>query len=181
MKITPLDIQHKVFNTTLRGYDRRQVDQFLEDLAETVESLTRENAGLKEKLSTSEEELAELKKSETTLTNTLMSTQNFVEHLKQGAQRDADMIVKEAELKAEEVLSQSRTEVVELRRVISELRRHRVLVLERIRSTLNAFNRLIEVEEKAEGSEEMTQDSELISEQAGLPESETERYAEDGG
>ena len=118
MKITPLDIQHKVFGTTLRGYDRRQVDQFLEDLAETVESLTRENAGLKEKLSTSEEELAELKKSETTLTNTLMSTQNFVEHLKQGAQRDADMIVKEAELKAEEVLSQSRTEVVELRRVI---------------------------------------------------------------
>lgn len=181
MKITPLDIQHKVFGTTLRGYDRRQVDQFLEDLAETVESLTRENAGLKEKLSTSEEELAELKKSETTLTNTLMSTQNFVEHLKQGAQRDADMIVKEAELKAEEVLSQSRTEVVELRRVISELRRHRVLVLERIRSTLNAFNQLIEVEEKTEGSEEMTQDSELISEQAGLPERETERYAEDGG
>ena len=181
MKITPLDIQHKVFNTTLRGYDRRQVDQFLEDLAETVESLTRENTGLKEKLSTSEEEHAELKKSETTLTNTLMSTQNFVEHLKRGAQRDADMIVKEAELKAEEVLSQSRTEVVELRRVISELRRHRVLVLERVRSTLNAFNRLIEVEEKTEGAGEISQESELISEQTALPEGEAERYAEDGG
>ena len=181
MKITPLDIQHKVFNTTLRGYDRRQVDQFLEDLAETVEFLTRENVGLKEKLSTAEVELGELKKSETTLTNTLMSTQNFVEHLKRGAQRDADMIVKEAELKAEEVLSQSRTEVVELRRVISELRRHRALVLERIRSTLNAFNRLIEMEEESEGSEETPQEKELISEQTSLLEGEAERYAEDGG
>jgi len=181
MKITPLDIQHKVFNTTLRGYDRRQVDQFLEDVAETVEILTREISGLKEKLSAREEELAELKKSETTLTNTLISTQNFVEHLKRGAQRDADMIVKEAELKAEEVLSQSRTEVVELRRVISELRRNRALVLERIRSTLNAFNRLVEVEEQAEGSEEIPQDNELISQQTGPSEGEAERYAEDGG
>ena len=64
---------------------------------------------------------------------------------------------------------------------LSELRRHRVLVLERIRSTLNAFNQLIEVEEKTEDSKEITQDSELISEQAGLPDRETERYAEDGG
>jgi cell division initiation protein len=181
MKITPLDIQHKVFNTTLRGYDRRQVDQFLEDLAETVETLTRENSGLKEKLSAREDELAELKKSETTLTNTLMSTQNFVEHLKRGAQRDADMIVKEAELKAEEVLSQSRTEVVELRQVISELRRNRALVLERIRSTLNAFNRLVEVEEQAESSKEIPQNNELISERTSLSEGEAERYAEDGG
>ncbi len=91
------------------------------------------------------------------------------------------MIVKEAELKAEEVLSQSRTEVVELRRVIAELRRHRALVLERIRSTLNAFNRLIEVEEKTEGLEEIPQEKELISEQTTLSEGEPERYAEDGG
>ena len=31
MKITPLDIQHKVFETKFRGYERRQVDQFLEE------------------------------------------------------------------------------------------------------------------------------------------------------
>ena len=76
-----------------------------------------------------------------------MSTQNFVDHLKRSAQRDAELVVKEAELKAEELLAQSRTEMNELRRMISDLRQHRVLVLERLRSTLNSFNRLIEVEE----------------------------------
>ena len=32
MKITPLDIQHKVFDTQWRGYNKPQVDQFLEEL-----------------------------------------------------------------------------------------------------------------------------------------------------
>ena len=171
MKITPLDIQHKVFDTKFRGYERRQVDQFLEELAETVENLTRENAVLKEKLSAKEEELGQLKKSESTLTNTLMSTQNFVDHLKRSAQRDAELVVKEAELKAEELLAQSRTEMNELRRMISDLRQHRVLVLERLRSTLNSFNRLIEVEEHAERPEEFAQEAEFSSEQNGLSES----------
>ena len=181
MKITPIDIQHKVFNVKVRGYERRQVDQFLEDLAETVESLTKENSVLKEKLVVREEDLNQLKKSENTLTNTLMSTQNFVDHLKRGAQRDADLIVKEAELKAEELLSQSRTELIDLRRMISELRRHRAFVLERLRSTLIAFNRLIEVEEHVEGAAEFHQDSELTADRANLSEENEKRYVEDGG
>ena len=80
-----------------------------------------------------------LKRAESTLTSTLISTQSFVDQLKRGAQRDADLVVKEAELKAEEILSQSRTELVEIRRTISGLRQQRALVLDRLRSTLSSF------------------------------------------
>ncbi|RMH31124.1 MAG: DivIVA domain-containing protein [Nitrospirae bacterium] len=62
MKITPLDIQHKVFGLQLRGYHRQQVDQFLETLAETVEELIKENGALKERLTQKEEEIQALKK-----------------------------------------------------------------------------------------------------------------------
>ena len=143
MKITPLDIQHKIFENQFRGYHRRQVDQFLEELAEAVESVSRENTSLKDTLKTKEAELNELRKSEATLTSTLISTQSFVDHLKQGAQRDADLIVKEAELKAEEMLAHSRAELVDLRRAVSDLRRHHAVVIERLRGTLQAFSRLI--------------------------------------
>lgn len=170
MKITPLDIQHKVFDTQFRGYEKRQVDQFLEELAETVETLTRENASLKEKMSSKEDELVHLKKTETTLTSTLMSTQNFVDQLKRGAERDAELIVKEAELKAEEILAQSRTDLMELRRVIADLRRQRALVLERLRSTLSAFHRLIDVEENADPIPEVVEETEFNSDQESLPE-----------
>ena len=170
MKITPLDIQHKVFDTQFRGYEKRQVDQFLEELAETVESLTRENATLKEKMMSKDDELVHLKKTETTLTSTLMSTQTFVDQLKRGAERDAELIVKEAELKAEEILAQSRTDLMELRRMVADLRRQRALVLERLRSTLGAFHRLIEVEENADPIPDIVEENEFKADQESLPE-----------
>jgi len=148
MKITPLDIQHKVLDRQWRGYHKTQVDQFLEEIAESVEELTKENMMLKEKLTGKDEELQQLKRAEYTLTSTLISTQSFVDQLKRGAQRDSDLIVKEAELKAEEILSQSRAELVDMRRTISDLRKQRALVLDRLRSTLSSFHRLIEVEEQ---------------------------------
>ena len=152
MKITPLDIQHKVLDTQWRGYHKIQVDQFLEEIAESVEELTKENLVLKEKISAKDEELAQLKRGESTLTSALISTQSFVDQLKRGAQRDAELVVKEAELKAEEILSQSRTELVEIRRTISGLRQQRALVLDRLRSTLSSFHRLVEVEEQPDAT-----------------------------
>ncbi|MCA9472313.1 MAG: DivIVA domain-containing protein [Nitrospirales bacterium] len=170
MKITPLDIQHKVFDAQFRGYEKRQVDQFLEEVAETVENLTRENTVLKEKVASKEEELGNLKKTENTLTSTLLSTQTFVEQLKRGAERDAELIVKEAELKAEEILAQSRSDLMELRRMIADLRRQRALVLERLRSTLGAFHRLIEVEENADPIPDVVEETTFTADQESLPE-----------
>ena len=152
MKITPLDIQHKVLDTQWRGYHKTQVDQFLEEISESVEELTKENLVFKEKLSGKDEELKQLRRGESTLISTLISTQSFVDQLKRGAQRDADLIVKEAELKAEEILSQSRAELVEMRRTISGLRQQRALVLDRLRATLSTFHRLVEVEDQPDNS-----------------------------
>ncbi len=168
MKITPLDIQHKVLDTQWRGYHKTQVDQFLEEIAESVEELTKENIVLKEKLSGKDEELGQLKRAESTLTSTLISTQSFVDQLKRGAQRDADLVVKEAELKAEEILSQSRAELMEMRRTISGLRQQRALVLDRLRSTLSSFHRLVEVEEQPDAAlDSVIEDSEELPEAEG--------------
>lgn len=166
MKITPLDIQHKVFDTQWRGYHKTQVDQFLEEIAESVEELTKDNLVLKEKLSGKDDEVGQLKRAETTLTSTLISTQSFVDQLKHGAQRDADLVVKEAELKAEEILAQSRAELAEMRRMISGLKQQRALVLDRLRLTLSSFHRLVEIEERPEASFEADGDSDMSAERA---------------
>ncbi|MCA9500077.1 MAG: DivIVA domain-containing protein [Nitrospirales bacterium] len=166
MKITPLDIQHKVFETQWRGYHKTQVDQFLEEIAESVEELTKENLVLKEKLSGKDDEVGQLKRAENTLTSTLISTQSFVDQLKHGAQRDADLLVKEAELKAEEILAQSRAELADMRRMISTLKQQRALVLDRLRLTLSSFHRLVEIEERPEASFEGNGESEMSDERA---------------
>ncbi|MEK7869542.1 MAG: DivIVA domain-containing protein, partial [Nitrospirota bacterium] len=129
MKITPLDIQQMVFRTKLRGYDREEVNRFLEELAQTVESLNRDNALLRERLAMTEQQVSELKRTETTLSNTLVAAQSLADDVKRSANRDAELIVKEAELKAGEVIRQARVELGETQRDLSQLQKQRLLMV----------------------------------------------------
>jgi cell division initiation protein len=150
MRLTPVDIQQMVFKTRMRGYDCQEVKHFLEDLAQTVESLNHENGALREKVAATEEQLSALKKAETTLTHTLISTQAMADDMKEIAQRDAALLVKEAEFKAAEILREARQEFVALQREISDIRKQRLLGIERLRSTLRTFERVLEIEEEEE-------------------------------
>jgi len=145
MRITPLDIQHKTFPKKFKGFDPEQVTVFLEAVAQTVESLVRENTMLREKLATQEHELAELRKAEATLTSTLITTQNFADQMKITAQQDADRIIKEAELHAEQLVVNARTELADLHRCIADIRRQRMVAVEQIRSTINTVERLLDM------------------------------------
>ncbi|ULA64000.1 MAG: Cell division initiation protein DivIVA [Nitrospira sp.] len=159
MKITPLDIQQMVFSTKLRGYDREEVNRFLEELAQTVESLNRDNALLRERLGMAEQQVSELKRTETTLSNTLVAAQALADDVKRSANRDAELIVKEAELKAGEVIRQARVELGETQRDLSQLQKQRLLMVERMRATLHTFERMLDVE-----STEAYQDGGVVSE-----------------
>jgi cell division initiation protein len=147
MKITPIDIQQMVFQVKFRGYDRDEVNRFLEEIALTVETLNRDNALLREKLASTEQHLTELKRAESTLSNTLVSAQSLAEDVKRSAQREADLIIKEAELKASELIRQARVELTDLQRDVSDLQKQRLLMVERFRATLRSFERMLEVEE----------------------------------
>jgi len=160
MKITPLDIQQMVFRTKLRGYDREEVNRFLEELAQTVESLNRDNALLRERLAMTEQQVSELKRTETTLSNTLVAAQSLADDVKRSANRDAELIVKEAELKAGEVIRQARVELGETQRDLSQLQKQRLLMVERMRATLHTFERMLDVE-----SAEVYQDSGVVPEE----------------
>lgn len=147
MRITPLDIQQMVFKVNFRGYDKEEVNRFLEELAQTVESLNREHAVQREKILFLEQQLAELKRTEATLSNTLLSAQSLADDVKQNAQREADLVIKEAELKAGELIRQARVELTDTQRDLSTLQKQRLLMVERLRASLRMFERMLEVEE----------------------------------
>ncbi|MBM4139699.1 MAG: DivIVA domain-containing protein [Nitrospira sp.] len=160
MKITPLDIQQMVFQVKLRGYDRNEVNRFLEEVAQTVESLSRDNVGLRERIVLFEQQVGELKQTEMTLSNTLVSAQSLADDVKRSAQRDAELITKEAELKAGELFRQARVELAETQRDLSILKKQRLLMVERMRATLHTFERMLDVE-----ASEAYQDSGVLPEE----------------
>ena len=147
MKITPIDIQQMVFQVKFRGFDRDEVNRFLEELALTVENLNRDNSALRDKLAITEQQVADLRRTESTLSNTLVSAQTIAEDVKRSAQREADLIVKEAELKASEIIRQARVSLSEMQRGVADLQKQRLMMVERFRSTLRSFERMLEVEE----------------------------------
>jgi cell division initiation protein len=148
MKITPLDIQQMTFKAGFRGYDKEEVNRFLEEIAETVELLNRDNAVQREKIVFLEQQVAELKRTEATLSNTLLSAQTLAEDVKRAAQREADLMIKEAELKVGEMLRQARVELTNTQRDLTAIQKQRLLMVERLRATLRTFERMLEVEEQ---------------------------------
>ena len=108
MRITPLDIQQKQFPMKFRGFDIEEVYGFLEIIREEMEDLLRENASLKENLQRLENQIKEYRDMETTLRETLLTAQQLVEDYKTNARKEAELVVREAELKADSVLKKHR-------------------------------------------------------------------------
>jgi len=148
MKITPLDIQQAGFKVKMRGYDKEEVDTFLDSVTESYEGLIRENNELREKITEQENQLGEMRKKEATLNNTLLRAQELVEGMRTGAQKDADLIIKEAELRAEGILQAARDEIGTIHREILDLQKQKALFLEKSRSLIRIFQRVVEMEDR---------------------------------
>ena len=147
MNITPLDVQQQEFKSRFRGYDPEEVGAFLRTVSEAMEDLVKENAALKEQLEATQGQLQGLRQKESALNDVLVSTQRISENLKQAAQREAELILKEAELKAEDVLKKTQEEYGVLQRDILALQRQRIMALEKFRAVLQSFQKMIELEE----------------------------------
>ena len=78
MRLSPIDIREQQFTTKLfRGFDRGEVDAFLDDVADDYEGVLRENASLREQVGGYEERARGLGETERTLKDTLVTTQRW--------------------------------------------------------------------------------------------------------
>jgi cell division initiation protein len=105
MKLTPLDIHHKEFRNSLRGYSPEEVDDFLDEVADEFERLFKENIDLNEKLDAASARVREYGALEHTLQNTLVSAQTSAEDIKARATTEAERLTREAEAKAAEIVA----------------------------------------------------------------------------
>ena len=145
MRLTATDIRQQQFAVRLfRGFDPQEVDAFLEEMADEVEELNRENALLKEQLVQFEEKSKGAEGREKTLQETLVTTQKIAEEFKENSRREAELILREAHLRAEKVMQDTREEHAKLTAEIGGLRRLRRQLGEDIMSTIATHKRLAE-------------------------------------
>ena len=145
MKVTPLDIQQQQFKTRFRGFDIREVDAFLEQMAETVENLQKENQNLGDEVRRLELEIQGYRKREETFKRALLNSQKVLDQMKDNARRSAELIIAEAEVKAEKILNKAHNRLAQLHEDSTELKRQRTQIEVQISSIIEAHSRLLEI------------------------------------
>lgn len=160
MKITPLDIQQQQFKVRFRGFDIREVDTFLEKVADSVAIVQSENKDLREELSRKKVEIQGYKEREETFKRAMLNSQKVLEQMKDNARKSAEIIIADAEVKAEKILNRSHARLSQLHEDIAELKRQRIQIEVQIRSILEAHSKLLEVSK--EGMENMDQEDSKI-------------------
>ena len=144
MRLSPLDIRQQQFTVRMfRGFDKHEVDAFLDDVADDYETVLKENALLREQLATLEERSRGLAERERALQDTLVTTQRLGDEMKAAARREAELHMREAELRGEKVVEGARSEEAKIRSEIQSLRRVRRQLVEDLRSTLESYYRMM--------------------------------------
>ena len=137
MKLTPLDIQQQKFQVKWRGYDKQEVETFLEMISEDAEALLQECSKLKKEIQKCEAQLVDFRENERAIQQTIMTTQKVSDDLKRNAQREAELIISEAKVaagrimndaraQAEKVVGDSRSEVGQLTKELHDLKNRKM-------------------------------------------------------
>ena len=109
MKITPIEIRQKDFEKTFRGYDKEEVDAFLQALSQEWERAQDEIKELRKRLEQSESEASRLREVEHSLFKTLKTAEDTGASLVEQANKSAELHVKEAQMNSEAMLNEART------------------------------------------------------------------------
>ncbi len=156
IKVTPLDIQQKRFHIGFRGYDRTEVEMFLDLVRDEMESLVREVTELREFRQSYDQRLGELNGKEETVKNTMLMTQRLIEELKDGARKDAALVVKDAEVRSHQIINNAQQEKFRLESDIKELRRRKHHFMLDMKKVIQMHLELVDFEEAGGEAKEGT-------------------------
>ncbi|MGX7024174.1 DivIVA domain-containing protein [Vagococcus hydrophili] len=105
MSIKPIDITSKSFASKFKGYDKDQVDDFLDQIALDVEKLVSENRELEKQAKQAEEKLSYFNELKDSLNQSIIVAQDTADKLKENATKESDLAIQQAQAQSEDILA----------------------------------------------------------------------------
>ena len=133
-RLTPLDLRKQEFRKVMRGFDPAEVDDFRVRAADELERVVNERLAFEERLKRLDEQLSAFKEREKAMNDALVAAQQLRAETREQAQREAQMIVREAEAEAERRLDRGRREIERLEATAQNLARQHHAYLAALRS-----------------------------------------------
>ena len=165
--LTPNDIEKKEFTKGVRGYKDTEVDAFLDEIIVEFKNLTSENRNLKDRILRSNSDYEKLQKEmqnlqndydtllesnrelgtqyrelESRLYTTLESAKTLMADISESAEKKAQLLVENAQIKADEIISSTKQD-------LAQLKQQEKLLKDRVVSARMRFQYLLESELKS--------------------------------
>jgi DivIVA domain-containing protein len=132
--LTPLDVRRFDFGTQMRGYDKMRVDQFRDQVADELERLTRLNQDLESKAKGFHEQLRAFRERDKALNEALVSAQQLRSEIREQADREAHLILREARAEGDRIVDAAREDIRRLAAEVEMLERTRRSYLAQLRA-----------------------------------------------
>jgi cell division initiation protein len=132
------------FRSAFRGYDRTDVVAFLTEAADDYEHAMREIDRLRGDLLRMEALLGEHRQREHNLRDTLLTAQRLSDELKEAAQNEAKLVMREAQGRADLLLQKAQVRLEELDHDINELKLRRRDTEGSLEASIQALYRALE-------------------------------------
>ncbi len=119
--MTPMEIQTKQFDKAMMGYNKEDVDSFLDCITECYEALYNQAKDSERQIEALNEKLEFYKNIEDAMNQSLIAAQQTAETLQKSAEEKADLIVREAELKAKEITENANKSIAEAQSALAKM------------------------------------------------------------
>jgi cell division initiation protein len=148
MRLSALDIKKKEFQQKMR--DPEEIQAFLNQVSEEVETLAVEKRELEERLMTSEERLGHYLSLESSLEKTLSAAQQTAVRLEEQAKKEAELILREADLERSRKMNDLRIELDHVQSQLIRARSEYQSMIARLRSIMAGFTTYVQsIEQEA--------------------------------
>ena len=151
--LTALEIQKQTFTRTIKGYNPDEVRAYLHLVAEEIERLVRDNDRLSREVAELRDDLQDHSNRERILKDTLLSAQKVAEDLTTNARKEAELIVKDAELLADRLIGQAMGRVGDLEKAIGDLKIERRAARNKLQATLDTIQHMVILDAEEEANE----------------------------
>ena len=151
--LTPLEIQKATFSRKFKGYNVDEVRGYLYLVAEEIERVLKQNDELMRENANLREDLDEHTQRERILKDTLLSAQRVSEEVKANAHKEAELIVKDAELLSERLTAQAMSRLADLERTIQDLKMERKMARNKLQTTIDTIQQMLMLDVEQEANE----------------------------
>jgi len=147
--LTPLDVRKKKgdFRRVMRGYDPDAVDNFLDEVVARMEELVRDNQSLGQRVGQMTDAIADYRERERAMNEALVSAQQLREGMREQAQREADLVLREARGEGERIVADAKRQVTFALEALRRVQAQRVRFLRLFRALVERQISEIEQEE----------------------------------